>query len=1761
MILDKITQKDEKIDKFSVAVPKNTLDKNKNVLTLDLSDKKYEIKDLDELDSNLEYRQYFLHLNILDVQNNRLSYLKLIKFNYLEKLSANGNMISKVDLNLPKLKKLNLSSNMLDRIPELTQCPNLEELRLDKNSISKITYEDFKCIKATVTTIELTMNKIDFAKAKEFFDFAEVFGKNMKRLRSLNISKNPFATNKIYNKEYTNVFVFYCESLNAIDNKTIDSTEKKMSKQIISTKNKILEAEKEFGHLLKNEVKMENYYGIKPNSKVTLDAIKKGMERYQTVSRMGQNNFGELKEIIEKYIEHANMNPDEDDDQDGDELDEFDVFLESCNIIIENTASLEKPLFDIVANFAIIKKGKFSNLALTFFKHHLSSNEKAKEIEEVIQSTIIAHINLQTENENIPSSIIKGLQAFAHEPKFKKMINDLILKLRKVVEYFREMTLIGSKTLAEENKKRDVISSCLSFIAILCEDKDVLNIIVSSDDFLETLADHLRNLLKQAEDIVIRDERGCEMMINILIIIRSLCMAEFKHLAMTQLEKENIEAYEASIKKILAVGLKDKVELELNKKIEAYIKMLSDSNSSDQDKISKEMKFAGRCLLANVIRCYGGLIRRIEDKTKLNFSGNSVTMAMLGLMTASYFTDPVIISALCDYICFAFENTHIQNNESQFFVTIVSKLYSLKYVLTFLAPGAKYNQACFVADKLGQNTLSHTNVPIEFENMNSEVMHQMIISIVRLITFFGRNSQGNNPNMKQICIDVCADLNELGRDSALTGCLKVPSDEVKKAVVKCLFYVDSSEFDKGEISGMYQSICGVNLMAGDIEEVVATIFIIFGKAFKEFIQDSSAREKVESNKESLIIAIDILLKNSERTTNDDKETEQKLMLSIACVVFLINCSCFESIKKFYADRKIATKIHRVLNFEELKFNEIMSLPIEIERTRAGWNMINLHECFRNEYPLYPYSYVFMRTIMHIADMMMNIPYDCYDIPTDKEFYDIINQLKKEIAKREADRVDREGFTFKKLDNYKKSKKIIKESYDMIYLNSAELKEEQYKFITLFPALLLFLLGKTTQSKMAEFEKIWEDKFDPKFQSLNYSLSEMREVEVKEEKLKLEDSYLNSEKVYTKIKRIMREEPMKSASSDRETMTEYDHIRFDIPNSYKYTQDVTKMRRLKAEETAHNPYIRGLVIASFLRAIYAVLEYSAENGVKFQMIEILKKGNNIKDISMLVDSTKLVEFNIASKYLQIMRIILENSKNAGNNNNTRANNDSETEYLNQIGVISFMIRKMINVYRNSLRIENEDHKIFLSDLSKCSAVICNEIFSLHYTNERIREKTMSNMINYDTIKIFIITVKEYMNKDAESVTKEIALRIEEDNLNSKNKRGDILEQDEIGEDGTPVGIVRRNIPKRNYKEDESLNEMIFLISYIIGEYMSKCKDYSYQILESFTRSYIFDNVKMRKTYLREIIHTSKMSDLKTKIEKSIKIRVYFLTRCLLNDFQKKEDYITYLMLTDYGLETIETENNFDTPEWELKEFKRGSLRIRYDEIIEIFQLELSNRVIVQTKRYECYGFFFLKVVTGHQMIEMITNNKADVIIYPKQKVFPSLEEEPTDVAKADKEKETDDKNDEDETANNPVIVFAAVNEKGSLFGMFSGMFKEREFMPNAKILVFQKKRLTIYQENMDAWKNLNPEFFSRLEMSKLDQPTLFSMYNEKSQYNLDKLTGAVFSKTDVVNLQIGSTNLEIQVLGDLSYTKLKKAITPVVVEKKFHINSNDIYGKI
>jgi hypothetical protein len=56
-----------------------------------------------------------------------------------------------------------------------------------------------------------------------------------------------------------------------------------------------------------------------------------------------------------------------------------------------------------------------------------------------------------------------------------------------------------------------------------------------------------------------------------------------------------------------------------------------------------------------------------------------------------------------------------------------------------------------------------------------------------------------------------------------------------------------------------------------------------------------------------------------------------------------------------------------------------------------------------------------------------------------------------------------------------------------------------------------------------------------------------------------------------------------------------------------------------------------------------------------------------------------------------------------------------------------------------------------------------------------------------------------------------------------------------------------------------------IKLFLGEYLSKCKDNKYDILESFMKGVVYDKKKLRESYLQEILKAMEEASYKIAIE--------------------------------------------------------------------------------------------------------------------------------------------------------------------------------------------------------------------------------------------------------------------------------------------------------
>lgn len=1673
-----------------------------SILNLEVKDPIKKLKSLQELDEK-EYHQYFIHLKGLQVNNNLLSSMVLTDFPFLARIDASHNQLSKVSLNLPKLEKLDISHNMLIEMPSLEQLPNLTEFRINENHIKKVSYKNFKCVKDTLIVLELNSNKIDFSQPKDLFDFAQLMGDNMNKLRALTIDNNPFTSSQIYGNNYRPLFLFYCKSLQSFNGITVYEKDYKQYANISNFKNIILD----------NFDKFNQGKDINPGDEdrkdrvISLKDIIFEMEKYQTIVRQKQVNLRQLQVKIEKYIIESNEEKvEKDKEKIENEKNLYNKFLEKCNNIIETNPNLETSLFYIVGNFSLVKEGLFSQQSLQFFKHHLFTNsiEKSQKILNVINETILHKLKEITKDEDIPPELISGLQEFANEPLFKSLTKDLSIKLRSIVIGNTTTKALNSKK--EDSKKWDIFCAAVNYLGLLTKDDDILTLMIEEEKFLHSLSVHIEEFLNYEEKILLSHRKLSEILINILSIICDITVYDKSNKT-----NENIKKYDNNIANEL-LSLKEKIiEKILDSKLLIYQRSLSDSGRDD---LTTGQRYLKKIIFGYLIRIYGALLSKTDDPMKIVSITipSSIPSVLLTIFTHSNFFDPVIMSAICDCFSYIFKNDIVLSNKGNEFSFISNGLHSLKSALAFLTTGSQYLNACTIAESIGQNAIKNGQV-IDIENMTSEVMIKMYVSIIELMTFYAREAHNrNNTPIKDICIKVCLNLNDAGRVKILTKCLRSQSDEIKKAVVKCLFYVESSQFEKEDLKNIYSQINITNLANGDVEIVISTIFVILTKAFRKFLNDPKGedKEKINYNKDAFGIAYSILKKNAERMSlSDEHSSLMKEVLNISLVVFLINSSCYYQIKRFLCEKENAEKIPSILFNEEKHINEKFTLPIEIEKTRPGWSLSILNLAINGTFCLYPYSYIFLRVMIHIADLMMNVGYMAYDIDDYDSFEEVIMKQKREIINREQIRIKNETKTFKDFIQEQKNKGLfnIEENVNLISQLETEKKDQQNNFIYMLPSFMLYIFGRTINSQKTEFDNIWEDKQDPNFARLNELLAEQN-INYGTDPFSREEKDNNtSNNIYDNFCRLLREEPIQNFQSNQDANYGYSHIRLDRAKYKHYGLYPEDFSRVKEEETANNPYLRGLIISAFMRAIFGVLEFPCDKETKDKMISTIRKGNTIRELSLLVDSVKC-QFNISSKYLIIMRhIFSENSSKI-------SGKGDENELLSQLNIVSFMIKKMVCYKQDDINISNEDDKVFLSELSKCASVITNSTYSLSYPSDLHRERTMTYMINYNLVKMFIDTVIQYMNSEIET------LKLEMKSFDSDKE-------------------------KEVKKENDSLNEMIFKIAFILGEYMSKCKFFAYKILESFSRSYIFNGVNLRKTYLREIIHTCKMSDMKNSLEKMFStvnntVKIHLISRCLFINYVDLSDHVRYVLLTNNGVELLQIKlghNSFENNEWNININEQRMdeyIKYKYEDILKIYQFELKNRLLIKTKN-GFFGLFFLKCHIADQFIEMVKLKNPQ--LPPTQTIYLSQRKFVEGVFE-------DDGRD---------FLLTYYDKPEGILDFVFNFSNKIGFIQKLRVIKLTEATITIYEEDSKKYLTKNIEQLISAQGNENDAINqggegIYSFYTQEGQsYNLIDLKKVIFSKTDCIILNFGK-EIKFKMFDDYSYLKLRKIILNALIQK-------------
>ena len=154
--------------------------------------------------------------------------------------------------------------------------------------------------------------------------------------------------------------------------------------------------------------------------------------------------------------------------------------------------------------------------------------------------------------------------------------------------------------------------------------------------------------------------------------------------------------------------------------------------------------------------------------------------------------------------------------------------------------------------------------------------------------------------------------------------------------------------------------------------MLAKIFWILTKMIRDKDSDNDAVRNfdVKFGEKAIHETLDILIRNQQRQVEDADEQQEKLELSLSCIMFLKACSLKPNLRLYLSERHEDLKAALYAE-QEFTGRGFVKTPIEIETTWLGRNIgVLLHSVQRSE-SVNAYNFVSFRVLQRMGDILMN----------------------------------------------------------------------------------------------------------------------------------------------------------------------------------------------------------------------------------------------------------------------------------------------------------------------------------------------------------------------------------------------------------------------------------------------------------------------------------------------------------------------------------------------------------------------------------------------------------------------------------------------------------------------------------------------------------------------------------------------------------------------------------------------------------------------
>ena len=379
-----------------------------------------------------------------------------------------------------------------------------------------------------------------------------------------------------------------------------------------------------------------------------------------------------------------------------------------------------------------------------------------------------------------------------------------------------------------------------------------------------------------------------------------------------------------------------------------------------------------------------------EERQREQLLEEPLIKELLQVLTHSN-TDPILLTSIC-YLAEKVLNCDSVRTNPRELGDKITRMQSCEGLLPYLGMG-KYRDLLRNAQKYsGQEdqVVNQDGNEGALEYLNDPIIHQLFIQIIKLIEFFCRElallvklekeaTNGrideNQRRLKQSYQQVCSRLNEADREQALFKCLEIPNDDVRLAVVHCLYYVPIEEIDAEEIDQLLKLMSPQNIGAGKTELVLAVIFNILSNLLSDNSNNIKTSEtttlfKTKFSFTAISLAIAIMTKNQEREVDCAEEEFEKSTLALSILNFLKHVSKESKTKDQLKNKGDVLK--RILYSEQTytRLYRYVLTPVEVETTQLGMDFESLRAAIQQGYEcIDPYTYVSFRILHQMANLL------------------------------------------------------------------------------------------------------------------------------------------------------------------------------------------------------------------------------------------------------------------------------------------------------------------------------------------------------------------------------------------------------------------------------------------------------------------------------------------------------------------------------------------------------------------------------------------------------------------------------------------------------------------------------------------------------------------------------------------------------------------------------------------------------------------------